>query len=100
MGRRRAAFTPSAGLIHSFHEGYLLAGRKMRTENGRILPGLVVLALLLTGSPCFSQSAPTESPTPEGSKSEGDLFSQVIANQKRMDTDLNVYERVERVEIR
>jgi hypothetical protein len=62
--------------------------------------GLLVFALLLAGSPCFSQSVTPESPTAEVSRNEGDLFSQVIANQKRVDADLNTYERIERVEIR
>jgi hypothetical protein len=61
---------------------------------------LAVLALLLAGSPCFGQSTTAEQPAVEASASAGDMFSRVIANQKRVDTDLNVYERVERVEIR
>ena len=73
---------------------------KIRMENDWILLGLVAFALLLTGSPCFSQSVPAESPSAEASTTQGDLFSQVIANQKRVDADLNIYERVERVEIR
>jgi len=58
------------------------------------------MALLLAGSPCFGQSTSTEQPAVEASASAGDMFSRVIANQKRVDADLNVYERVERVEIR
>jgi hypothetical protein len=58
------------------------------------------LALVLTGSSCFGQSTPAEQPAPEASTSAGDMFSRVIANQKRVDTDMNVHERVERVEIR
>jgi hypothetical protein len=62
--------------------------------------GVTLLALLLAGSPCFSQSVPPESATTEASANGGDLFSRVIANQKRVDADLNTYERIERVEIR
>jgi hypothetical protein len=58
------------------------------------------LALLLAGWPCCGQSTPSEQPTVEASAGNGDLFSRVIANQKRVDAELNVYERVERVEIR
>jgi hypothetical protein len=58
------------------------------------------LALVLTGSSCFGQSTPAEQPAAEASASAGDMFSRVIANQKRVDADMNVYERVERVEIR
>src|SRR4029077_1748503 len=61
---------------------------------------LAVLALLLAGSPCFGQSTTAGQPAVEASASAGDMFSRVIANQKRVDADLNVYERVERVEIR
>ena len=62
--------------------------------------GLGVLAIFLGGAPCFGQSTASEQPAPEASASNGDLFSRVIANQKRVDAELNVYERVERVEIR
>jgi hypothetical protein len=65
-----------------------------------ILLELGALVILLAGSPCFGQSTPSDQPTAEASASNGDLFSRVIANQKRLDANLNVYERVERVEIR
>jgi hypothetical protein len=64
------------------------------------LGGLSALAGLLAVSPCFGQGAQTEQPPADGATSGGDMFSRVIANQKRMDMDLNAYERVERVEIR
>ena len=63
-------------------------------------PGVALLALLLAGSPCYSQSGPVEDPAPNASASSDELFARVIANQKRVDADLNIYERVERVEIR
>jgi len=63
-------------------------------------PGVALLALLLAGSPCYSQSGPVEDPAPNASASSDELFGRVIANQKRVDADLNIYERVERVEIR
>ena len=58
------------------------------------------LCLGLTVSPCFAQTTTSEHSAPAVSPSDGDLFSRVIANQKRLDEELNVYERVERVEIR
>ncbi|HTB91432.1 MAG TPA: hypothetical protein VK728_01295 [Candidatus Sulfotelmatobacter sp.] len=61
---------------------------------------LTAFALLLATSPCFSQSVPPESATTEAPANGGDLFERVIANQKRVDADLNTYERIERVEIR
>jgi len=54
----------------------------------------------LTGSPCYSQSDPRKDSAPNASPSSDELFGRVIANQKRVDADLNIYERVERVEIR
>jgi hypothetical protein len=65
-----------------------------------IPPGLAALVLSLAGSPCFGQSTASEQPAPEASTTSGDMFSRVIANQKLVDANLNVYERVERVEIR
>jgi hypothetical protein len=41
-----------------------------------------------------------EEPVTKASPSSDDLFARVIANQKRVDANLNIYERVERVEIR
>jgi hypothetical protein len=63
-------------------------------------PGLALLALLLAGSPCHSQSGAVEDPATKASLSSGDLFSRVIANQKQVDANMSTYERVERVEIR
>jgi hypothetical protein len=54
----------------------------------------------LAGSPCYSQSDPKKDSAPNASPSSDELFGRVIANQKRVDADLNIYERVERVEIR
>ncbi|HEV2103363.1 MAG TPA: hypothetical protein VGR58_11355, partial [Candidatus Acidoferrum sp.] len=50
-----------------------------------------VLGLALGCSPGYCQSGPADG---------DDIFSRVVANQKRVDADLNIYERVERVEIR
>jgi hypothetical protein len=88
-GRRRGIGSLYPVLICSFKRRY-----------GVILLELGAFAILLAGSPCFGQSTPSDQPTAEASASNGDLFSRVIANQKRLDANLNVYERVERVEIR
>lgn len=61
---------------------------------------LSVFLLLLAAGPSFGQTPGAESQAAGGAPQESDLFRQVIANQKRMDADLNLYERVERVEIR
>jgi hypothetical protein len=86
--------------MYTYKKTYLQCWRRDRRVQGRIARCLAIFALLLAGFPCFSQTVPTEIPTTEGSTGNGDLFSQVIANQKRVDTNLNIYERVERVEIR
>ena len=86
----REGFKPlSFILIHTFKRSYLMN-----------LRNLAAFALLLRGSPCFPQSAPAETPGTEIPPSSSALFSQVIANQKQVDANLNIYERVERVEIR
>ena len=65
-----------------------------------ILSVTAVLALLLSGSASFGQSAPSEQPAAGDSGENGELFRRVIANQKQVDANMNTYERVERVEIR
>jgi hypothetical protein len=89
VDQRRGLESSGNAVICTFKRRYSMGLRR-----------LAVLALLLTGSPCFSQSTPVESPVAETPASNGDLFGQVIANQKRVDANLNIYERVERVEIR
>jgi len=59
-----------------------------------------LFGLALACSPCYSQTVPAENPATEASPAGEDMFSRVIANQKRLDADMNVYERVERTEIR
>lgn len=70
---------------------YGLGGRAMH---------LSVVLLLLAAGPTFGQTPGAESQVAADAPQESDLLRQVIANQKRMDADLNLYERVERVEIR
>ena len=65
-----------------------------------ILPATGMLALLLSCSASFCQSAPSDQPVVEDSAGNGELFGRVIANQKRVDANMSTYERVERVEIR
>ena len=69
---------------------------------GRAIPAPLwtMLVLLLFSVPCLGQSAAPASQATLGPRIEPDLFAQVTANQKRVDADLNLYERVERVEIR
>lgn len=72
----------------------------IKRRYSQILRAMGTLALLLSGSACFGQSAPSEPPAVENSAGNGELFGRVIANQKRVDANMNTYERVERVEIR
>ena len=88
-GHGRAPQAVNRAIMYTFKKSY-------RT----FFPGVALLALLLAGSPCYSQSGPVEDPAPNASASSDELFARVIANQKRVDADLNIYERVERVEIR
>ena len=76
-------------LNSSFNTGYWTAG----------VTG-TLFSLLLACSPCHSQAVPGEKPATEASSAGDDMFSRVIANQKRLDADMNIYERVERTEIR
>jgi hypothetical protein len=89
MGRGEKGSYLHTLLMYTFKRRYVM-----------ISPGLAALALWLAGSPCFGQSTAPEQSTTEAPATSGDMFSRVIANQKRADAELNVYERVERVEIR
>ena len=63
-------------------------------------PQLLCLFLLLPLA-CFGQSRASQTQSKTGnSLSQPGLFNQVIANQKQLDADLNLYERVERTEFR
>ena len=58
------------------------------------------ICLLLPATACLAQSAPTKDPVNSHDTESSAVFNQVIANQKRVDANLNLYERVEREEIR
>jgi len=88
-GQGRAPEAINHAIVYTFKKSY-------RT----FFPCVALLALLLAGSPCYSQSGPRKDSAPNASPSSDELFGRVIANQKRVDADLNIYERVERVEIR
>ena len=88
-GQGRAPEAVNYAIMYTFEKSY-------RT----FFPGVALLALLFAGSPCYSQSVLVEDPAPKAPLSSDDLFGRVIANQKRVDVELNIYERVERVEIR
>ena len=64
------------------------------------LVGGTLIVLGLACSPGYCQTVPAAGPAAEDSPTRDDMFSRVIANQKQVDANLNVYERVERVEIR
>jgi hypothetical protein len=56
--------------------------------------------LLFLTSTALAQSVPPPAANASGGAASADVFGQVVANQKRVDADLNLYERLERVEIR
>ena len=58
--------------------------------------GTLLLALLLSGAPCVAQET-AKTPPSEQAK---ELFGRVISNQKRDEETLDLFERVQRVEIR
>jgi hypothetical protein len=60
----------------------------------------LISGLLAWGPACLGQSVPPGNTADARSAESTDVFNQVIANQKHVDTELNVYERIERVEIR
>lgn len=68
-------------------------------------PGLrcllfVISGLLASGPACPGQSEPMNKTADARSAESADVFKEVIANQKHVDSELSVYERIERVEIR
>lgn len=67
---------------------------------GSAAPLLGISGLLLVAFPCLGQAPSPANQSTVNPSTETDLFSQVITNQKQMDTNLSLYERVERVEIR
>jgi len=89
IDRRKTPEFSSSVLMRTFETGYVW-----------ILRGLAIVALLLGTSCCFAQSPPAGDPADGAPLGSGDLFGRVIANQKQVDANMNVYERVERVEIR
>ena len=61
----------------------------------------LLCAFLLLSFGCFAQGPALESQAKAGrSPGQADLFNLVIANQKQLDTDLNLFERMERTEFR
>ena len=89
LERRRGFSALSVVINRSFIISYWLSG----------LAG-VFFGLAMACSPCYSQTVPLESPATETSPTGDDMFSRVITNQKRLDADMNIYERTERTEIR
>ena len=56
---------------------------------------------MLCGSLFLGWACAAQNPTPTASESKGsELFQRVIANQKRTDQDLDLFQRIERTEIR
>jgi hypothetical protein len=63
-------------------------------------PWLAAICCLLLSAACFGQSLSGSDPSVPHTAEGSAVFEQVIANQKRVDANLNLYERMERVEIR
>lgn len=89
VGRGRGFSALGQWINRSFGTSYWLTGL-----------GGVFFGLAIACSPCYPQTVPEEHPAAEVSPAGDDMFSRVIANQKRSDADMNICERVERTEIR
>jgi hypothetical protein len=63
------------------------------------IPNFALALLFLAALPVFAQEAPLPAPGPNDAEKRP-LFERVIANQKKVDEALDVYERIERVEMR
>ena len=61
---------------------------------------LAVWPLLFASAICAQDPSPAASDTAIQPESQSDLFGRVIANQKKMELELDEYERTEKVEIR
>ena len=74
----------------------------IRGASSRIAGSSIGLAFLCSFllSAAFGQSQPSQDPSVPHTAEGSAVFEQVLANQKRADADLNLYERMERVEIR
>ena len=83
-------------LIHTFTRSYPTFRSHQQAQRRSLLATVGLVLFVPHG---FGQSVPAGSGVSKQTSS-GDLFRQVITNQKRVDADLNIYERIERVEIR
>lgn len=79
---------------------FMLYASRVATARRRGRAGLGTLNFFLLSATCFGQSQPAKDPSIPPTAEGSAVFEQVIANQKRVDADLSLYERVERVEIR
>jgi hypothetical protein len=86
-------------LGYRFLMPYTLAARLSRSKVGR-RPWLGAFCCFFLSAACLPQSLPGTDPSTPHTGEGSAVFEQVIANQKRVDADLNLYERIERVEIR
>ena len=86
--------------IDRFYKAYCGAPATRLAGRGLYRGLCVISGFLVFATACPSQSVAPKSVVDARSPESSDVFKEVIANQKRVDTELNVYERVERVEIR
>lgn len=86
-------------LGYRFLMPYALVSQRFRRRVGR-RPWLGAFCCFLLSAACLGQSQPAKDLSIPHSAEGSAVFELVIANQKRVDADLYLYERMERIEIR
>jgi len=84
---------------HRFLTPYAFLAESEGNNSGS-RPWLGAVCCFFLSAACFGQSLPGNDPSIPHTAEGSAVFEQVIANQKRLDADLYLYERMERVEIR
>jgi len=93
--------TPRSISMYSFKKSYVTQAEARSPLARHVRVRASAALLILAPWTSFAQSSAPETQTPISNPSgQTDLFTQVIANQKQVDANLNLYERTERLEIR
>jgi len=99
-GVKRCNRRSNRPLINLFTMGYINSRRAGASEFLPIHWWCGFLALVIGAVMAYGQATPPQHGPVMQSGDGSELIGEVIANQKKLDADLNLYERIERVEIR